>query len=96
LRTIALLGVPPEPPKLFRPRLRFPCSGDGKGGGFIDLAASQSNGVDEDIDGVIEGDWTYEIRLRGVDGVGEDEVEAEAERGLVLRGEPVAEAALLA
>jgi hypothetical protein len=68
LRTTALLGVPPEPPTLFRPCLRFPCNGDPYGGGFIDLAASQSNGVDEDIDGVAEGDWMYEIRLRGVDG----------------------------
>jgi len=44
----------------------------------------------------------YERRLRGVDGkplfcvTGDKEPEAEPERGLILRGDPFAEAALLA
>lgn len=55
LRIIALLGVPVEVPILFRP-VRLPC-GVPYGGGLMDRAASQSKGVEEDIEGVDEGDW---------------------------------------
>lgn len=56
--------------------------------------------MDDDIDGVADGEWRYDIRLlRGVAGkavvgvIGDDGPEAALDRGLILRGE---EAALLA
>lgn len=37
-------------------RARFPFKGVAYGGGFLERAASQSNGVDADRDGLVTGD----------------------------------------
>lgn len=50
-------------------RARLAANGVAYGGGFRDLAASQSNGVDAESDGLVTGEIGYDIRVRGVTGV---------------------------
>lgn len=50
---VDLLGV--EPPPFFNAWRRLSVNGVPYGGGFLSLAASQSNGTEEDIEGVADG-----------------------------------------
>ena len=47
---------------------RLPARGVPYGGGLRALAASQSNGVEADREGVMYGDWVYTSPFRGVEG----------------------------
>lgn len=61
----------PDTPMLFRPPVDLLWGGVAYGAGLLERAASQSKGIDEDIDGVDAGErWMpKETRLRGVTGV---------------------------
>ena len=71
LHTIPLCGVPVDVsvPTLFR---GLALNGEAQGGGALDRAASQSNGTEEEIEGVSAGE-----RCIGYEGLG---------RGVVGRG----------
>jgi len=65
---------------LFRVFIRLSDNGLAYGAGFLDRAASQSNGVDDDMEGVSAGERRKpnETRLRGVEGPGAGLPELEA------------------
>lgn len=83
LTTLPLFtGVPPVGESFCDARGRFPASGEAYGGGLRDLAASQSNGVDADKDGLVTGESWYMSLARGVEGSAEPFTGVEGNTGL--------------
>ena len=86
-----LLGVGPPPPFLSALR-RLSTKGVPYGGGFLSLTASQSKGVEEEIEGVDDGgvEILYDIFVfLGVDGLNAPvclRVDAEESADMVLKG----------